>query len=301
MELRPPDPPPWLPALRQAVAPPAVREAPQAAPPPPAPPGPRFGWRRVTRSPRGAAGLAILAAALLLWPFADWTALPWLAGLGVLVLLRLLRLDGLLRGWALPVAGLVVVAGLMMSTTPWAWALAASIGVLLAGLAQLPWWRLAAVGAVLCVVSGGGFAFATLQSAQEEAVAQARTQLQNRGQLGAVRANGVLPALLNRIAQASPGAVCDNLIAEQARAPFAASTGSPDCTSAVRSLSALVLDRQAYARAKAPSEPLPDGGLAVDACVLTWGGGIPLGPQLGRLTIGRGTGATFVVTGFRAC
>src|ERR687893_726326 len=64
-----------------------------------------------------------------------------------LLVLRLMRLDGPLRGWDIPLAGLAVVIGLMLSTSPWAWALAGSIGVLLAGLAQLPWWRLAAGGA----------------------------------------------------------------------------------------------------------------------------------------------------------
>src|SRR3954447_13848804 len=155
--------PPWLPEARPAYPPPV--------PVPPGPaqgngPGtarPRFDWRRLTRSPRGAAGLAVLAAALLLWPFAGFSWIPWLIGIAALVVLRLLRLDGPLRGWDIPLAGLAVVIGLMMSTGPWAWALAGSIGVLLAGLAQLPWWRLAAVGAVLCVVSGIGWGLSVHQ------------------------------------------------------------------------------------------------------------------------------------------
>ena len=126
-----------------------------------------MGWRRLTRSRRGAAGLTIAAAALLLWPFAGWSGIPWLVGIGLLVVLRLLRLDGLLRGWVLHLGGLVVIAGLMYSTGPWAWALAGSIGVLLAGLAQLPWWRLAAAGAVLCAVSGVGFGLTSARDAQQ--------------------------------------------------------------------------------------------------------------------------------------
>ena len=93
-----------------------------------------FTWQRLTRTRRGAAGLAIGSAALLLWPFAGWSGSRGWSGSGVLVLLRLLRLDGLLRGWVWHLGGLVVVAGLMYSTGPWAWALAASIGVLVAGL-----------------------------------------------------------------------------------------------------------------------------------------------------------------------
>ena len=74
----------------------------------------------------------------------------------------------------------------MFSTGPWAWALAASIGVLLAGLAQLPWWRLAAVGVVLCVRLGVGFGFSNHRDAEELAAQQARTHLESSGQLGRV-------------------------------------------------------------------------------------------------------------------
>src|SRR5690348_7187488 len=156
MEPRP-EPPPWLPVTRTPSSPPAVPPAAGAGAPPP--PRPSFAWQRLTRTRRGAAGLAIGSAALLLWPFAGWSAIPWLVGLGVLVLLRVLRIDGLLRGWVWHLGGLVVVVGLMYSTGPWAWALAASIGVLVAGLLQLPWWRLAVVGLVMCAVSGVCYGF----------------------------------------------------------------------------------------------------------------------------------------------
>ncbi len=102
-----------------AVAPGHPHPAP-AAQRPPAPPvdAARFTWQRLTRTRRGAAGLAIGSAALLLWPFAGVVGIPWLVGLGVLLLLRLLRLDGLLRGWDVHLGGLVVVVGLMFSTGP---------------------------------------------------------------------------------------------------------------------------------------------------------------------------------------
>lgn len=250
---------------------------------------------------RGTAGLGIGAAALLLWPFSGWSWIPWAAGLVVLVLLALLRLDRLLRGWSWHVAGLVVVGGLMVSTTPWAWALAASIGVLVAGLLQLPEWRLAAVGAVLCLVSGVAFTFVNVQDAQEAAAAQAQTQAESRGMQGARSVNSLLPTLLNRIARDSPGAVCDNLLAEPARPAFVASTGQPDCVAAVAAIAAQVVDRNEYAEADAPSRELPDG-LAVDACAMTWDTAVPAGPQLGELTVGRApTGPTFVVTAFAPC
>lgn len=261
----------------------------------------RSPWRRVARTPRGAAGLGIGAAALLLWPFAGWTWWPWAAGLGALVLLRLLRLDGLLRGWVWHLGGVVVVAGLMLSTGPWAWALAASIGVLLAGLVQLPAWRLAAVGAVLCVVFATGFAISQYRTAEEIAVQHAQTQLQNRGQLGAPRPAALLPVLLTTIARAETGAVCDNLLAPQARPAFAAAAGQPDCVAAVRTLAARVGDADAYVKAEAPTTRRGQE-LDVDACRMTWRGPASPGPQLGHMMVGLAeAGTTYVVTAFRPC
>lgn len=294
MEPRP-DPPPWLPAVRGAVPNP-----PPAADPPPAP-RPAFNWQRLTRSRRGAAGLTIATAALLLWPFSGWSWIPWLIGIGGLVVLRLLRLDGLLRGWVWHLGGVVVVIGLMYSTGPWAWALAASIGVLLAGLLQLPWWRLAAVGAVLCVVSGVGFGISTYRTQQQIAAVDAQVQKELQGQQGAPRAQGVLPILLNRIAQDVPGPICNNLLAESARSAFVASTGRPDCEGAVAALASRVTDRATYANAVAPTTPTASG-FEVDACSLKWSSGRPAGPQLGKLQISRkNAGTSYYVAAFTPC
>ncbi|HEY4422251.1 MAG TPA: hypothetical protein VGN22_22215 [Pseudonocardia sp.] len=305
MDPRRPTPPPWLPAARPQVPPPAVSEPPRAEPPPAAPPPPpparpRFDWRRLTRSRRGAAGLAVVAAALLLWPFSGLSWIPWLAGFGALVVLRLLRLDGLLRGWDLPLAGLVVVVGLMMSTGPWAWALAVSIGVLFAGLVRLPAWRLAAVGAVLCLITGVGFAVTDLAQQQQAAASYEVLQQQNRADQGAPRPQSVLPSLLNRIAMGSPGAVCDNLLSEPVRTPFAASVGQPDCAAAVMTLAARVSDRIRYAQAEIPSVPTATG-IEADACNMSWGSTAQAGPQIGHFTIGTVAPSRYVVTGFRPC
>ncbi len=304
MDPRPADSHPRLPAARPPQPPvPAFPPPPYPPPPEPAPKppvGPRFGWRRFTRSPRGTAGVVIVAAALLLWPFAGLSWIPWLAGLVVMVLLRLLRLDKVLRNWDLHLAGLVVVAGLMLSTTPWAWALSASIGVLIAGLAQLPWWRLAAVGVVLCAVSGIGFGVTTIQAERRAVAEYGQVQEQNRLALGAPRADSVLPTMLNRIAQNSPGAVCDNLLGPAAREPFAASVEQPTCAAAVNAIASRVTDRNSYAGADAPTSPTADG-MEVDACAMTWRTGSPPGPQLGRLTIGQIAPSRYVVLAFRPC
>jgi hypothetical protein len=235
-----------------------------------------------------------------MWPFSGLSWIPWLAGFGALIVLRLLRLDGPLRGWDLPLAGLVVVIGLMISTGPWAWALAASIGVLIAGLVQLPGWRLAAVGAVLCLITGIGFALTNLHEQQEAAASYGALQQESRADQGAPRPQSVLPSLLNRIALGSPGAVCDNLLAEQARTPFASSVGQPDCAAAVMALAARVSDRIRYAQANIPTVPTATG-LEADACTMDWGSGAPAGPQIGHFTIGPVAPSRYVVTGFRPC
>lgn len=261
-------------------------------------------WKRLTRTVRGAAGLGIGAAALLLWPFSDWSVIPWLAGVGALVLLALLRLDRLLQGWVWHLAGLVVVGGLMVSTSPWAWALAGSIGVLVAGLLQLPAWRLAAVGAVLCVVSGAAFTFANVQDAREAAAAQTRTNELDKGRQGFTTPVEVLPALLNRLAYGdrpeAAGAVCDSLLSVQAGVAFATSLSAPDCPSAVAAVAAQMSEPNDYADAEAATREQGDE-LIVDACALRWDGP-DAGPQLGRLTVGReGTGQTYIVTAFAEC
>ncbi|MBW0137516.1 hypothetical protein [Pseudonocardia abyssalis] len=273
-------------------------------PPPPPPSRGEILWKRLTRTPYGTAALGIGATAVLLTPFSGWSPWPWLAGIAVLVLLALLRVDRLLGRWVWPLGGLVVVAGLMLSTTPWAWVLAASIGVLVAGVLRLPRWRLAAVGAVLCVVSGGAYAFVSAQDARQAAQAQARTQEESKGLQGVPAPTRLLPVLLNRLAYGdrpgAPGAVCDNLLAEAARAAFVASVRAPDCVTAVQAVTAGVTDRNSYADAEAPTQEQGDG-LVVDACELTWDAGVA-GPQIGVLTVGREpTGQSYVVTGFTPC
>lgn len=293
--------PPWLPAARPAPPPPVpIPPLPQGRGTAPTPPGPRFDWRRLTRSPRGAATVGLLAAALLLWPFAGFSWIPWLVGLVALVVLRLLRLDGPLRGWDIPLACLAVVVGLMVSTGPWAWALAASIGILLAGLAQLPWWRLAAVGAVLCVVSGIGFGLSVHQDrvAQEQAQVMAGEPL--RVQLGETRAARVLPAILTAVQLDDADPVC-RLLTPEAEAQLLGAVGVASCQDAVAELS-----RRSSGAAPADDERLPQpqataDGSVVDACSTAWASAA--GRELGRILIMQTDPAVqrFAVRGFAPC
>jgi hypothetical protein len=306
---RPPEPQPGLPAIRPSQ-PPAVQQPPpdwsSTPPPQPAPgPRPRFGWRRFTRSPRGAAGLAIVFAALLLWPFAGWSWIPWLAGIGVLVLLRLLRLDKLLRNWDLHIAGLVVVAGLMLSSGPWSWALAASIGVLLAGLAQLPWWKLAAVGAVLVLVSGVGFGITQYQQEQKAIAERQVTSQQNQGQI-AEQAGQILRILDQTItgSQPDPDLLC-NILAPPAEQQLSAAVQAPDCHAATQ----VLYDRLRGSKTGTPQNSVPPGAnqqpppqtMVLDACQRPWAKAT--GPALGKVTIQlvNATQRSYLVSGFGDC
>lgn len=289
MDKPPADPVPWLPATRSQGALPAVPDPSPSAPPPLAPPpapGPRFDLRRLTRSPRGAVGLAALAAALLLWPFAELSWIPWLAGLGVLFVLRLLRLDGLLRGWDLPLAGLVVVAGLMLSTGPWSWALAGSIGVLLAGLAQLPWWRLAAVGAVLCVLSGVGYGISSYQERLE--LARMQVQAGDAARAGiALENDDILPALVRALEQPlpDPQPICTTL-GSAAESQLASATDRPTCVEAVSVLHARLPAGTSPTDRKSLPKPRPEpnsASMTIDACATRWAAAA--GPELGRIHI----------------
>jgi hypothetical protein len=291
---------PWLPETRPAYPPPVPVQPGPTSGNDSRPRRPRFDWRRLSRSPRGAAGLAVLAAALLLWPFAGFSWIPWLIGIVALVVLRLLRLDGPLRGWDVPLACLAVVIGLMVSTGPWAWAMAASIGILLAGLAQLPWWRLAAVGAVLCVVSGIGFGTSLRQDRVEMEQMQARAGDPMRVQLGEARPARVLPALLTAVQQDDADPVC-RLLTPEAEGQLLAAVGVGSCPDAVGELHRRGSGVPGQDEKQLPQPHASPDGLVVDACSTAWSGAA--GRELGRILIMQTDPSVqrFAVRGFAPC
>jgi hypothetical protein len=276
---------------------PAVR--PEWGPPPPTSTPHR--WRRLTRTRQGATGLAILTAALLLWPFAGWFWIPWLAGVVVLLVVAVLRLDRFLHGWAGHLAGLAVVAGLMLNTGPWDWAVAASLGVLLAGLVQLPWWRLAAVGAVLCVLAGVGWGVDRYREAQAAAAGEAQRSQENVTVLGERSPDRVLPALLEGIGQGDAVGVC-GLLDAPARATFVQAAGTGDCPTAVAHFHAVLPQVPPLRDLDAPVTPAA-ATVTVDGCRTEWAAAGLGDSALGILDVAQAPppGRSFFVVGFRPC
>ncbi|HEY9416220.1 MAG TPA: hypothetical protein VIQ30_15790 [Pseudonocardia sp.] len=251
-------------------------------------------------------GVAILVAIALLWPFADWNWWPVVTGLGVLVLLYLLRLNWLLLGWAPHLAGLITVTLLLARTGPWVWGFAAGLAVLGFGLVRLPDWRPVAVGAALTAVFGIGYGVSQYRTGAEQAADAMQTVREQ--QIG-VRAGPVELALFrlaNGVAAGDPGVAC-GVLGPAAGANFAAAVRAPDCSAAVRALSGQVTDRARYADGYSAAGGLPRGGLVtpfgaqtavVDGC--TARSSAAAGPRLGRLELKREQ-AGYVVVGYRPC
>jgi hypothetical protein len=263
------------------------------------------------RSWRGAIGLGIVGAAALLFLFVAFDAqarwwVPVAAGLVVLVLLSLLRLDRLLKGWTWHVAGIAMLAGLVHETAgnPWSWAFAASIGVLIAGLLRLPRWQLAAVGAALCVVSFVGYQFRAAEVRAQEAQIAQQAGTQMRQGFGYDRPELVLTKLGEGLTPADPEAVC-RLLDPAAQTQLAQATGTADCTAGVGVAASRVSagSPTAAPRASTSPTPVPPPGtvVAVDGCAATWGRAVP---TLGTVDVVRTDNtakATWRVASFRPC
>ncbi|SHL44080.1 hypothetical protein SAMN05443637_1295 [Pseudonocardia thermophila] len=302
MDERPTEPPPRLPATRPA--------APGGEPPPgdeprpragrgPTPPKRGFDRRRFVRTPRAAAGAGLAAAFLLLWPFSGFSWIPLLVGFAALLVVRILRFDGLLRGWDLPLAGLVVVIGLMWSTSPWAWALAAAIGVLIAGLARLPDWRLAAVGAVACLIAGTGYGLSLHRTDEQIRTELSQSNDRQRAMVGESRPDLVLPAMLKALSTDSRITFC-RILRDEAEAAVMAATGTPSCEAAAGELHRRMAGATYDARAL-PAPVATPSGWEVNACDTPWAQAASA--LLGKVSVFRTAPDVqrFAVSGFGPC
>jgi hypothetical protein len=257
---------------------------------------------------RIAAGLILLVAIGLLWPFAGWSWWPIVAGLGVLVALYVSRLDRLLFGWAPHLAGLVAVVLLAARSDPWAWGLAGGIAVLGAGLVRLPERRLVVVGVALVLVFGAAYGVVHYRSAAEQHAEQAQAAARQASSVTAI-APELLPRVLARAIATGDGRTTCDLLGAQAGAQLAASVGVPGCAEAVRALGARVSDARAYASPRLPTAALMKqpgvggrpGTATLDGCQVSWSSGEP-GPALGRFTLRQYQDSDrYLIVGYAPC
>ncbi len=252
---------------------------------------------------RVVAGLVLLVAAALLWPFSGWSWWPVLGGLGVLVLLYLLRLDRLLFGWAPHLAGLVTVVLMAARSDPWAWGLAGGIAVLGVGLARLPDRRVLAAGVALVVVFGVGYGVSHFRTAEEQRAEQARGGAERAANVMALPAELIAGSLANSIAAGDDATACA-LLGVPARDQFAASVGAPDCASAVRMLAAQVTDPTAYRNVRLPSGAVVKQSAtpSLDACRATFPPSVSApGPRLGRFELRRFDADRYLIAAYAPC
>lgn len=275
------------------------------------------GHERRRRPLRVVVGVAILVAIGLLWPFADWNWWPVVTGLGVLVLLYLLRLNWLLLGWAPHLAGLVTVVLLLGRTGPWVWGFAAGLALLGYGLVRLPDWRVAAVGIALTAVFGIGYAVSQYRTDTQLAQEHAQTRAEQAANVMATSAELIVPSFTNSLAGGDSRTMCD-LLGPTAAAQFAAAHAAPDCARAVTALAAQVRNPGAYRSASLPAGSIVKraDGATVDGCRARWpatgGGSVTAsmgtptatpGPPLGRFELRRfpGRADAFLVVGYAPC
>jgi hypothetical protein len=249
-------------------------------------------------------GAAVLLSVFLAFDDQARFWVPLAAGFVVLALLALLRLDRLLQGWTWHIAGVALLAGLVYETAgnPWAWAMAASTGVLVAGVLRLPRWQLAAIGVGLFVLSFVGYQFraAEVRQQEEEVAQQAGTEM--RHALGVSRPTLVLVNLDRGIRDADPDAVC-RLLEPQAGTQLLQATGAPTCESAVAGLHAAVpaeSPKPTESRTSGTQTQPPGTVVPVDGCEGLWG---RAAPALGTIDAVRTEASkeTWRIIAFRPC
>jgi len=226
------------------------------------------------------AGVPLLAAGLLLWPFAGWSPWPPAIGLGLLSLLYLTRLDRLCLGWAPHLAGLLVVALLAARSDAWAWGLVGGLGALGAGALRAPRRALAGAGAVLVLACATGYG-----------VAHHRTERQrqaDRAAAAAAEATNVVaiaPELLvTALTSGDPRDACA-LLGSPAAAQLAAARHTRSCAAALPEATATP--------GRGVVTKHPDRTATVDAC--------HAGVGVGRFRMRQFSGDRYVVTGYAPC
>lgn len=248
-------------------------------------------------------GVVLLVAAGLLWPFAGWSWWPVVGGLGVLVLLYLLRLNHLLFGWAPHLAGLVTVVLMAARSDPWAWGLAAGIATLGVGAARLPDRRVLAAGLALVVVFGTGYGIGHYRTAEQQRAEQAAADASYRQSRAALPAEAVLGAIASDIASGDDVKAC-GLLGTPGGQQFAAAVRAPTCPDAVRLLHAQVTDPRAYGSPRLPAGALlkrPDRTVRVDGCrAWTDTAGAP-GPRLGVFELRPYQAGSYLISGYTPC
>lgn len=277
----------------------AGRPRAEAIPPETEQVGPGVARRR--RPLRVVAGVAVLAAIGLLWPFAEFDWWPVVAGLGVLALLFVSRLDRLLLGWAPHLAGLLTVTLLLARTGPWVWGFAVGLAVLGAGLVRLPHWRVLAAGAALTAVFGIGYGLTQYRTAAELTAQQARTGAEQAANVMATAAELVLPSLTNSLAGGDARTACA-LLGPTAGAQLAQARRVPDCQSAARAMAVEVRDPAGYRAGTMPAGAIVKraDGASVDACRARWSNPAA-GPSLGRFELRRHQAERFLIVGYQPC
>jgi hypothetical protein len=184
--------------------------------------------RRQRWSTRVLAGVPLVGAGLLLWPFADWSPWPAAVGVGLLAVLHLTRLDRLLFGWAPHLAGLLVVVLLAGRSDAWAWGLVTGLGVLGVGLVRLPRRALAAVGAVLALACGTGYGVAHYRTERQRQAERAEAAAAEATNVVAIAPELLVTALTG----GDPGSACV-LLGSPAAGQLAAARHAPSCTAAL--------------------------------------------------------------------
>jgi len=230
---------------------------------------------------RALAGVVLVAAALLLWPFAGWSPWPPVVGVGLLAVLYLTRLDRLMLGWAPHLAGLLVVMLLAMRSDGWAWGLVAGLGWFGIGLARSPRRPVAAVGAVLALACATGYG-----------VTRHRTQRPpERAEAAAAEVTNVVaiaPELLvTALTSGDPGSACV-LLGSPAAGQLAAARHASTCAAALAGTGALATTGRGVVTRHT------DHTVTVDAC--------RAGTALGIFRMRQFAGADrYVVTGYAPC